>query len=351
MTDTPKRSSMWVLISLGLALMLPMASCEKAEEPAESAPAEAPEEPPMEEPAEPEMPEREMPEAEMPEAEMPEMDIVETAIAADDFTTLVSALQAAGLVETLKGEGPFTVFAPTDAAFAKLPDGTVATLLLPQNREKLTNILTCHVVSGKVMAADVVKLDSAESLSGMPLAISVSGDTVEVAGSQVVKTDIECSNGVIHVIDTVIQPPEEETEMPEKDIVETAMAAEGFSTLVQAVQAAGLVDTLKGEGPFTVFAPTDDAFGKLPEGTLESLLQPQNIGKLQNILKCHVVSGKVMASDVTGMDSAQSLAGMALPISTAGGGVEVAGASVVQPDIECSNGVIHVIDTVILPEE
>ena len=133
-------------------------------------------------------------------------DIVDTAIGAGDFTTLVAAVQAAGLVETLKGEGPFTVFAPTDAAFAKLPEGTVADLLKPENKEKLVAILTYHVVPGKVMAADVVKLSGAKTVQGNEVKIKVVDGSVMVDGAKVVNTDIPCSNGVIHVIDAVILP-------------------------------------------------------------------------------------------------------------------------------------------------
>jgi uncharacterized surface protein with fasciclin (FAS1) repeats len=135
-------------------------------------------------------------------------DIVDTAVAADDFKTLVAAVQAAGLVETLKGEGPFTVFAPTDAAFAKLPAGTLDELLKPESKDKLTSILTYHVVPGKVMAADVVKVDSAKTAQGAEVAITVEGANVKVNEANVTATDIECSNGVIHVIDAVILPPE-----------------------------------------------------------------------------------------------------------------------------------------------
>ena len=133
-------------------------------------------------------------------------DIVDTAVAAGDFTTLAAALQAGGLVETLKSEGPFTVFAPTDAAFAKLPEGTVESLLLPENRDKLVEILTYHVVPGKVMAADVVKLSSATTANGSDVSIRVENQTVFVNDSTVTATDIEASNGVIHVVDTVILP-------------------------------------------------------------------------------------------------------------------------------------------------
>ena len=133
-------------------------------------------------------------------------DIVDTAVGAGSFNTLVAAVKAAELVDTLKGTGPFTVFAPTDAAFAKLPAGTLDDLLKPENKAKLQGILTYHVVPGKVMAADVVKLKAAKTVQGQELTIKVEGETVMVNNAKVTKTDIACSNGVIHVIDTVLLP-------------------------------------------------------------------------------------------------------------------------------------------------
>ncbi len=134
-----------------------------------------------------------------------QMDIVDTAVAAGSFKTLAAALQAAGLVDTLKGDGPFTVFAPTDAAFAKLPKGTVEALL--KDKAKLTAILTYHVVPGTVKAADVVKLDTAKTVQGQTVSIDAT-DGVKINDAKVVKADIDCSNGVIHVIDTVLLPKE-----------------------------------------------------------------------------------------------------------------------------------------------
>jgi uncharacterized surface protein with fasciclin (FAS1) repeats len=133
-------------------------------------------------------------------------DIVDTAVAAGSFKTLATALTAAGLVETLKGPGPFTVFAPTDEAFAKLPAGTLESLLKPENKAKLAGILTYHVVPGKVMAADVVKLTSAKTVNGQSVTIAVDGGMVKVNDANVVKTDVVASNGVIHVIDSVLLP-------------------------------------------------------------------------------------------------------------------------------------------------
>jgi uncharacterized surface protein with fasciclin (FAS1) repeats len=135
-----------------------------------------------------------------------DVDIVDTAVNAGNFSTLAAALGAAGLVDTLKGEGPFTVFAPTDAAFAKLPAGTVEDLLKPENRDKLIAILTYHVVPGAVKAADVVNLKEAATVNGQSLEVSVDGQKVMIDGANVVATDIMASNGVIHVIDSVVLP-------------------------------------------------------------------------------------------------------------------------------------------------
>jgi transforming growth factor-beta-induced protein len=264
--------------------------------------------------------------------------IVDIAVEDGRFTTLVAALQAANLVDTLKGDGPFTVFAPTDDAFAKLPAGTVEALLA--DIPTLSNILLYHVVPGKVMAADVVKLSYADTAAGQPVLIKVDGDKVMVNNAQVVITDIEAANGVIHVIDTVILPPS-------ADIVDTAVADGRFTTLVAAVQAAGLVDALKGEGPLTVFAPTDEAFAKLPAGTIDALLK--DIPALTDILLYHVVDGRVLAADVVSLTAATTLQGSDITITVADGQVKINDATVIITDILTTNGVIHVIDTVILP--
>ena len=139
-------------------------------------------------------------------AEMAKKDIVDTAVSAGQFKTLAAALDAAGLIDTLKGDGPFTVFAPTDEAFAKLPDGTVESLLMPENRDQLIAVLTYHVVAGKVKAADVVNLDQATTVNGADVTITVADNGVQVDNANVIATDIGASNGIIHVIDAVILP-------------------------------------------------------------------------------------------------------------------------------------------------
>lgn len=282
-------------------------------------------------------------------------DIVDTAVAAKSFSTLVAAVKAGGLVETLKGEGPFTVFAPTDEAFAKLPKGTVETLLKPENKDQLVSILTYHVVPGKVTASQVVNLKEAPTVQGAKLPVHVEHNKVRVGNVNVVKTDIECGNGVIHVIDGVLMPPKKSAGSASKhaehpgDIVDIVVGAGSFKTLVAAVKAAGLVDTLKSEGPFTVFAPTDEAFAKLPKGTVETLLKPENKKKLVAILTYHVVPGKVKAADVVKISSAKTAQGSEIDVKVVDGTVMIDNAKVLKTDIGASNGVIHVIDSVIMP--
>jgi transforming growth factor-beta-induced protein len=282
------------------------------------------------------------------EAPMPAMNIVETAVAAGSFNTLVAAVTAADLGGALSGEGPFTVFAPTDEAFAALPAGTIDALLADPTGD-LTQILLYHVLGSKAMAADVTDGLEVETLQGGSVKFSVAGGKVMINGATIVATDIEASNGVIHVIDAVIVPPAaEEAAMPAMNIVETAVAAGSFETLVAAVSAAGLAETLSGEGPFTVFAPTDEAFAALPAGTIDALLADPS-GDLTQILLYHVLSGKVMAADVTDGLEVETLQGASVKFSVADGKVMINGATIVTTDIEASNGVIHVIDAVILP--
>ena len=285
------------------------------------------------------MPEESAMEEEVMEEEEMLPDIVDTAVAAGSFETLVAAVTAAELAEALKGEGPFTVFAPSDEAFAKLPEGTVESLLEDPTGQ-LARILLYHVVPGKVMAADVSDGMTAETLRGAEVSFSVSDGMVMINEAEIVATDIEASNGVIHVIDSVILPPE--------DIVDVAVGAGSFNTLVAAVQAAGLEETLRSKGPFTVFAPTDEAFAKLPEGTVDALLADPEA--LADILLYHVVPGKVMAADVSDGLMVETAQGSEVSFAIHSDGTPAINeALITATDIEAFNGVIHVIDTVILP--
>ncbi len=268
----------------------------------------------------------------------PSMDIVDTAAANPQFKTLVAAVKAAGLVDTLKGDGPFTVFAPTDAAFNKLGKATIDALIA--DPAALKSILLYHVVSGAVYSGDAAKLASAKTVNGADIAITQRNGSLYINNARIVTSDILTTNGVIHLIDTVITPPS-------KDIVDTAAANPNLNTFVAAVQAAGLSDTLKGEGPFTVFAPTDYAFYRLGKATIDSLLA--NPEALKSILLYHVVPGKVYSGDAANLTSAKTVNSAPVVITQRNGQIYINGARVTVANIQTTNGVIHLIDTVITP--
>jgi transforming growth factor-beta-induced protein len=266
--------------------------------------------------------------------------IVDVARDAGSFSTLLAALNAAGLTSALEGDGPFTVFAPTDDAFAAIDSEVLADLIA--DTELLTAVLTYHVVPGLLPASSVVGLASAPTLNGKDLSISVQGGTVQVDDATVTATDIQASNGIIHVIDKVILPE------PIQDIVQLARSTGIFNTLLAAVEAAGLTSVLKGEGPFTVFAPTDEAFAALPAEALANLLADTNA--LTAVLTYHVVTGEFLAAEVLNNTSLPTVNGAQAPISLDGEGrPRIADAIITATDIRARNGVVHVIDRVIFP--
>lgn len=278
---------------------------------------------------------------------LPENNIVETAVADGRFTTLVSAVTAAGLVDTLSDEeARFTVFAPTDDAFDKLNEDTLTVLLDEDNVADLQALLTYHVLEGEVASDAALALDGmrVETVNGKRLSVSVEDGNLFIDDSQVIITDIETSNGIIHAIDTVL--------MPKDNLVEIAQGDDRFETLVAAVVAADLVDTLSNEsGTFTLFAPTDDAFDNLPDGTLDSLLLPENKDQLVSILTYHVLDSEVDAATALTLDgqTAETVEGSDISISVDGDMIDINSSNVIEADIMGSNGIIHVIDAVLLP--
>jgi transforming growth factor-beta-induced protein len=280
------------------------------------------------------------------------VDIVQTAINNGNFKILVTALEAAGLVPVLKSTGPFTVFAPTDAAFAKLPPGTIADLLKPENKQKLIHILLYHVVAGNLTAAAIIALNppvKVETLAGQSVLVTKDGDKLKVNDATVIIADVFATNGIIHAVDTVLLPPAEKY-----DIVDTAVNNGNFKILVTALQAADLVNTLKSAGPFTVFAPTDAAFAKLPPGTIADLLKPENKPKLIHILLYHVVAGNLTAKAIIALNPpvrVETLARQSVLVTIDGSKLKVNDATVIIPDVFATNGIIHAIDTVLLPRQ
>lgn len=267
--------------------------------------------------------------------------IIETAKNDGRFKTLVAALSASNAVEVLKGEGPFTVFAPTDEAFAKLDNGVVKSLLKKRNQPALDNILSYHVASGALRAADVVTRAGLAMANGQRADITVHGKAVRIDRAKIVITDIVCTNGVVHVVDSVL--------MPETRTLPEIANGRFFGTLLAAVKAAGLLEALSGDGPFTVLAPTDEAFAKLPKGTVANLLKPENRGKLQSILKYHVIPGRVSAAQAVAAGMAKTLQGQAVGFDIDAGQLKVQGATVTRTDVDAKNGTVHVIDRVLIP--
>merc|ERR1712179_439899 len=288
---------------------------------------------------------------EVPDMRAVSEDVVDVAVGAGAFTTLVKIVSDLGLVDTLKGAEALTVFAPSDEVFGKLPSGTLESLTPDQAKE----IVLRHVVTAKVPAADVatgpVKTIGGEVIDLIKtgaggVQIAYEGNTINV-----VTADVMASNGVIHIIDQVILPatagPVEKPALG--DVVDVAVGAGAFTTLVKIVSDLGLVDTLKSAEALTVFAPSDEAFAKLPAGTLESLTPDQ----AKTIVLRHVVTAKVPASAVT-TGPVKTIGGEFIDlIKTDAGGVQIVyegnTINVVTADVMASNGVIHIIDKVILP--
>lgn len=269
-----------------------------------------------------------------------EKSVPQNLIDAGNFTTLVAAVQAAGLLDTLLGPGPYTLFAPTDEAFGKLPAGTVDSLL--NDIPTLSNILLYHVVWGaEVMAADV-STNPVVMANGGVASLSIE-DGVKIDNANITEVDWMGTNGIIHVIDEVILPGDDPSG---QTIVENLVEQGNFTTLVAAVTAADLVDTLNSAGPFTLFAPTDAAFAKLPEGTVAALLD--DIPTLTDILLYHVISGAKVESSMVSAGEVTMANGDMATLGT-DGGVTIENANVTGVDWQSSNGVIHIIDTVILP--
>ena len=265
------------------------------------------------------------------------MDIVANS---EVHTTLEAAINAAGLNETLDTGGPFTLFAPSDDAFAALPEGTVDVLL--NDIPELTEILLHHVVNGTAMSTDLNDGDVIPTLSGFNtnLTVTVDGMTYMIDMATVTSANIEASNGVVHVVDMVLLPP--------PSIMDIVANSEAHTTLEAAINAAGLNETLDTGGPFTLFAPSDDAFAALPDGTVDDLLAA--LPQLTEVLLHHVVAGTAMAEDLNDGDVLTTLNNDNVTVSFDGMTYMIDMATVTSANIEASNGVVHVIDIVLIPE-
>ncbi len=275
----------------------------------------------------------------------PTTTVVDIIVNSEDHTLLEAAVGAAGLVDALSGEGPFTVFAPTDAAVVALTEALEITaedlLALPN----LGDILQYHVVGAEAYAADLTDGQMIETLIGEDVTVSITADGVFINNAQVVVADLAADNGVVHVIDAVLLPPTPET----TTVVDIIVGSEDHTVLEAAVGAAGLVDALSGEGPFTVFAPTDAAFDALMEAlevTAEELLAYPG---LADVLQYHVVGAEAYAADLSDGQMIETLLGEDVTVSITADGVFINNAQVIVADLAADNGVVHVIDAVLVP--
>lgn len=272
-------------------------------------------------------------------------DIPANAEATGSHDSLVAALAHAGLVETLQGDGPFTVFAPTDAAF-EAAGIDLSTFDTEAENETLSDILLYHVISGAVDAANVTDGMVATMVNGDNATFTVTNETVMINDANVTDRDVAASNGIIHIIDKVLLPPAEEPAL--EDISGVAAGTGVHDSLVAALTHAGLVATLQGDGPFTVFAPTDEAFAEAGID-LSTFDNDEANATLTDILTYHVYAGSVAAADVTDGMVATMVNGDDATFTVVNGTVMVGGATVTTADVAASNGVIHVIDKVLMP--
>lgn len=275
--------------------------------------------------------------------------VVDIIVESESHNVLETAVIEAGLVDVLSDTTTtFTVFAPTDDAFYMLPEGTLDAVLA--DNELLTSILTYHVVDGTALSTDLVDGTTVETLNGGSVTVTIDTTGVFINDAQVIIADIVADNGVVHVIDAVLLPVVETT-----TVVDVIIDSEDHTVLELAVVQEELVETLSGEGPFTVFAPTDEAFTALADAfnvEVTSLLELQN---LTDILTYHVVSGTVLSTDLTDGMETTALNGGTLTFTVDSMGVEVGTAAVgpamvIVADIVTDNGVVHVIDAVLVPE-
>jgi transforming growth factor-beta-induced protein len=269
----------------------------------------------------------------------PPATVVDIIVNSEVHTTLETAVGIAGLGGALSGEGPFTVFAPTDAAFAALPDGALDALVA--DSAALANVLLYHVAGAEAYSSDLEDGQRVMTLQGGDVVVTINEMGVFINDAMVSVANLQALNGVVHVIDAVLTPPP-------ATVVDIIVNSEAHDTLEAAVIAAMLDDDLSGEGPFTVFAPTDDAFAALPAGTLDELLTDPT-GALATILLFHVTGTETYAADLSDGDMLPSLEGENLDIVINDDGVFVENAQITMTDIQALNGVVHVIDAVMLP--
>ena len=296
---------------------------------AEPAPEPAPTEPPA--PAEPELP----------------SDLVVLAESDGSFSTLLALLGGTSLDASLRGEGPFTLLAPTDAAFAAVPEGALDQLVADPAR--LEELLSAHVSEGAHVKAALAEREDLTTQDGRTLLVTTSGNDVAIAGATIVEADMEAANGILHGVDALVIPDGFDLVPAAAATIVDVIGDQGnFSALLGTLLVANLLDTLRSEGPFTLFAPTDEAFAALPDGALDAILADP--AALEQLLTAHVTGGVHDSEELASRADLTMLTGQLVVITSDASGLTVGSSRVTDPDIEADNGVIHVVDSLILPE-
>lgn len=275
--------------------------------------------------------------------------VLQAIAASRNHKTLLSALVLTGLDDALKSGDKFTIFAPTDDAFARLPEGTLDELLKPENRDQLRDILKLHVTTTRITTGSFQNDGSTvKSLAGQPLELTSKGQRSFVNGITLTG-GFSARNGQVLPITNVLLPKSSASEYKPGGLLATANNAGKFKTLLKAVEAAGLAEGLENDSAVTLFAPTDEAFAKIPEATLKKLLRPENKAELRSLLLNHVVKGRRTSTQLLQEGGAVPLQNSGYSIRLVDGQLRVKNARVIINDVKAGDGIIHVIDTVLMP--
>ncbi len=282
-------------------------------------------------------------------------DLFDTVKSTSGHELFVKAVETSGLESQLRSQGPYTLFVPTDEALSRYAQDKGINLNHPQNQQQLADILRYHIVPGYLAGTDLYVVPAATTLQGDPVSLSVKDGHAYANGARVIGENLSASNGYIHVIDGVLSPGDgsyaEKAPRPApQTLLETASNEGSYNTFVKAVKAAGFQDKLQ-SGQYTVFAPTDQAFAKLPKGTVESLLKPENRHQLQHLVNSHIVPGRVVQEDLAIEGKARAASGETLHVTEYGRTFKVEQAKVVQANTAPVNGVLYGVDSVVLTDE
>jgi uncharacterized surface protein with fasciclin (FAS1) repeats len=271
----------------------------------------------------------------------PRKSIVEALRSSKGLRSFAKLVDAAGMATVLEAEGPFTVLVPTEAAFANLGEGAFDRLVEQQDRDRLRTIVSNHILRGGLGAADLADRSGVRSLADRRLAVEHKFGVLTVGRAAIKAANIPATNGIIHTISGVLQPVE-------SDLMTVAGKVGPYATLIELIESAGLRDSLAGKGPYSLFAPTNRAFERLPAGTLDRLRDPAHRKELIELLRRHIVPGRIYAEDALRAGRLTNLNGEVLSFRLMDGRETLAGAHVYETNVDAGNGVLHAIDRVLV---